>query len=118
MSRRSCRALLAGTSLFLVLGCGGEEPVEGQLYAPCETDEWCRQPDEEDRYLQCVISPFGGSTEGFCSAPCHSSSDNPEEPILAGGCYPADDDGCWLGCCHINNGWGNGGNGMCMPWGY
>ena len=98
--------------------CGEEEKtVQGDLYAPCESDDWCGE-GSEGQYLRCVVSPYGNS-EGMCSTFCQAESDDPEEsPIRPGGCYPSSDGNCWLGCCHINAAWGSGGNGLCMPFGY
>ncbi len=111
------RAALIGLICLFFVACGDDEPAPGELYSPCDSEDACHAQDGE--HLRCVVSPYGGSTEGFCSRSCSSESDDPENrPILAGGCYPATDGECWLGCCHINNGWGGGGNGMCMPWAY
>lgn len=117
MARLTLHSLLSAALLCLGLaGCGmmSDEHPESGLYAPCETDDDCKEM-HEDNYLSCLVSPYGGASPGICSTYCDSQSDDPQNhPIESGGCY--DSDSCWLGCCRVDSAWGSGGNGFCLPW--
>ena len=104
---------IVGLLITAGAGCGGDGRGDGQMYAPCSSEADCSD-DWEGNALVCVVPPYGGGAEGMCTLYCTVSEDVTD--VVTGGCYAAQDDACWLGCCHASNGWGDGGNGLCMPW--
>jgi len=95
--------LLAGAGV----GAAGCE----KLYRPCESSGQCTEWGGPD--LRCVVSPYAGEPQGFCTRSC----DAWRSDLEAGDCVR--DSACGYdeteGCCHINYVEGQHGAGFCVP---